>query len=293
MARALRGTDPKAAPASKPKIVLFGSYGIGKSWFALDWPSTYYVDVEGGANLPHYLDKLKKSGGLYLGPDNGSCDFNVVLEEIQTLATTKHHYRTLVIDSFSKLFNSQIAATAEALEKAGKKNEFGADKKPAVGLTRRMIRWLDKLDMSVLLICHEKPVWLNGEQVGVTYDAYEKLGYELHLALHATRQGNSRKAKVVKSRLAQFADAEAFDLSYEAFAAKFGRDVIETEAAPTDMATEAQVKLYTELIATVKLDPKIIERWEENGDAVDMSRSDLQKRIDYLEKLLPKVAVPA
>jgi hypothetical protein len=290
MARALRATDPKAAKPSRPKMLIFGKPGVGKTWTALDFPKVYYIDTEGGANLAHYTDKLKASGGNYLGPDQGSCDFAVVLEEIQTLATTKHGFKTLVIDSFSKLFENKVALTAEGLEKAGKKNEFGADRKPAVGLTRRMIAWCDKLDMNVILICHEKPLWKDGEQIGTTFAGYDKLEYELHLALNIIKNGASRKARVTKSRLVPFPDAEVFDWSYASFADRFGRETMEADAAPVAMATPEQIKQYTDLLSVVKVDAKVTDKWDENGEPSDLSGEDLQKRIDYLTKLLPKSA---
>ncbi len=119
MARTLKGVDPVQAKQSKPKILVWGKSGVGKSWGALDFPSCYFVDCEGGSNLPRYTEKLKKSGGLYFGPEHGANDFAAVTEEIITLATTKHNFRTLVIDSGSKIMGTAVAAEHERMEKAG------------------------------------------------------------------------------------------------------------------------------------------------------------------------------
>ncbi len=292
MARALRATDPKQAKPSKPKILVFGKPGVGKTWTALDFPSAVLIDSEGGANLAHYTDKLKASGGVYLGPDQGANDFSVVTEELITLATTKHSYRTLIIDSYSKLFGTAISAEYERMEKAGRDMEktFGAEKKPALNWTRRWLRWFEKLDMNVILICHERDEYKDGKLTGTTFDGWDKLAHELHLALHIVKQGASRKARVTKTRLTGFPDAETFDWSYAAFSERYGRDVMEAEAAPAEMATPEQVKQFADLLAVVKVDPKTIEKWEENGDPTDLARDDLQKRIDYLTKSLPKQA---
>ncbi len=294
MARALKATDPKQAKPSKPKILMFGKAGVGKTWGALDFPSVYYIDTEGGANLSHYTDKLKASGGVYLGPDQGANDFAVVTEEIQTLATTKHGYRTLVIDSLSKIFNTQVSADLERIQArqiaSGNegKETYGAEKKPAVNWVRRWLRWFDKLDMNVLLICHEKDQYRDGKLVGVTFDAWDKLDYELHLALNISKQGASRKARVTKTRLDGFPDATTFDWSYAAFAERYGREVMEASAVPTEMASAEQVAQFAGLLAVVKVDPKVLEKWEENGEPADLAKDDLQKRIDYLTKLIPK-----
>ncbi len=291
MAKALRGTDPKAAKPSKPKILIFGAPGAGKTFTSLDFPSTYYIDTEGGANLPHYTDKLKASGGLYLGPDQGSNDFEVVTEEIVTLATTKHPYRTLVIDSYSKLFNTQVSIDFEKMQKAGRDMDktFGAEKKPAINHTRRWLRWFEKLDMNVILICHERQLWKEGKEAGVTFDGHDKLAYELHLALNIFKQGSSRKARVVKSRLTGFPDADVLDWSYAEFANRYGKDIMEASSVPVDLATAAQIDRYNELLKVVKVDPKILEKWEENcPDLTDLDAPGMQSRIDYLTKLLPK-----
>lgn len=288
-ARKLKGIDPKDAKPSKPKILLYSRPGIGKSWFALDWPSTYVIDTEGGSNLPHYTDRLKKSGGLYFGPEQGSNDFATVTEEIITLATTKHQYRTLVIDSVSKIYNSQIAADHERMEKAGRDMEktFGAEKKGAINWMRRWCRWFEKLDMSVLLIAHEKDRYQDGKLIGAQADAWEKLEYELHLNLNAFKQGASRKVRVTKTRLQGFPDADVFDLSYQAFAERYGKDVIEAPSEPVAMATAEQVKQYHALLAAVKVDAKILEKWDDNGGPEDLSQEDLEKRLAYLTKLIP------
>jgi hypothetical protein len=286
MARKLRGTDPKQAKQSKPKILVFGAPGVGKTWAALDFPSVYYIDCEGGANLPHYTDKLKRSGGLYLGPQDGANDFATVTEEIITLATTQHKYRTVVIDSYSKIFNTQVALEYQRMEDAKRDMEktFGAEKKVAINWTRKWLVWFEKLDLNVILICHEKDKWTNGAVTGQTYDGWDKLEYELHLALRVTKQGTSRKAKVTKTRLEGFTDGATFDWSYATFAEMFGRDVIEADAVPVLPVTPEQIAEYQGMLDVIKVDAKVLEKWGA-VDLEDLAHDDLQRRIDYLKKL--------
>lgn len=293
--RKLKGTDPKDAKPSKPKILVFGKPGVGKTWASLDFPSVYYIDTEGGANLAHYTDKLKASGGAYLGPADGANNFDTVIEEIVSLATTKHHFRTLVIDSYSKLYNSQIDATAEAMQKAGREMDktFGAEKKPAITATRRMVRWFEKLDMNVLLICHEKTMWKDSKEVGVTFDGWEKLEYELHLALHISKQGAARKARVVKSRLTEFPDAASFDWNFKEFAKKYGEAIIDAESIPVTVATDQQVQQFTTLIQLLKVDAEWVDKCKEKAGVdtfAEMDTDTIQKCIDHLTNKLPKAS---
>lgn len=292
MARLLKGTDPKEARPSKPKILVFGKPGVGKTWTAIDFPNVYYIDTEGGANLSHYTDKLKKSGGAYFGPEQGSLDFPTVIEEIITLATEPHTYKTLVLDSYSKLFNSTVAATAEKMEREGKKNEFSADKKPAVGYSRRLVNWIDRIDMNVILICHEKDKWQNGETVGQTFDGWDKLEYELHLALQIVKQGASRKARVTKNRLEQFKDGESFDWSFAEFAARYGKDIIEGSVVRIQAAMPDQVNELTTLIKLLSVPTDTTDKWKEKAKVEDFAEMDsvtIQKCIDSLKAKLPKV----
>lgn len=246
----LKAIDPKAAEPSKPKILIFGKPGVGKTWTALDFQSVYYIDTEGGADLQHYTNKLKASGGAYFGPNEGSLNFDDVIEQVQALGTVKHHYRTLVIDSISKLYNT---AAAEAAERGG--DDFGRDKKEANKPMRRLINWLNRIDMTVILIAHEKPLWGgNGrdrEVIGETFDCYDKLEYELHLCLQVTKNGTNRNARVKKSRLVGFPDAESFPWSYAEFAKRYGKDVIESDVKQITLATPeqlAEVKRLTDLL---------------------------------------------
>lgn len=300
MSRTLKGTDPKAAKPSKPKILIYGRPGVGKTWASIDFPNTYLIDCEGGANLSHYTDKLKASGGNYMGPDNGANDFAAVTEEIITLATTKHRFRTLVIDSYSKLFQTQVSMDLERIQKKQlekgeeMKETYGAEKKPAVNWTRRWLRWFDRLDLNVVLVCHERDLYKDSKLIGSTFDGWDKLEHELHLVLNITKQGPARRAKVIKSRLKEFADAEVFDWSYDAFANKYGRDVMEADAKTVEPANEAQIKAYSDLLAAVKVDPKVLEKWAEACDDVaDLAAEDIQKRIDWLTAKLPKAGTAA
>jgi hypothetical protein len=251
----LKAIPPKTAQPSKAKIVIFGPPGVGKTWGALDFPSPYFVDTEGGADLAHYTAKLEASGGGYLGPNEGSTDFATIIEQVKALTTERHGYRTLVIDSITKVFSMEIAREAEKL---GDKDAFGASKKPAVGYMRALVAALMRLDMNVILIAHAKDVWGKDDKgqrevTGATFDCWPTLEYELHLALHITKQAASRFATVKKTRLLGFPDGEKFPWSYDEFAKKFGRDVIEKAAAPVELASAEQVAEAERLLAAVKM----------------------------------------
>lgn len=268
----LKAKAPKSAKVPKPKSLIYGASGVGKTWTSLDFPGVYYIDTEGGANLPHYTDKLEKSGGVYFGPEDGSMSMSDVAGQVKALATEKHSYRTLVIDSLSKLFNVAILDAAEALEKSGKKNEFGLDKKHAIAKLKPMMSWIERLDMNVLLICHEAALWADGEAVGYKPDIWEKVVYDLHLSLRITKQGDSRYMIPSKSRLQEFPEGVAMPWNYTEFAKRYGKDSIETdEVAVVSIITDETLKDLNRLVELLKVEDSEIGKWLKKANAAALS----------------------
>lgn len=287
----LKAVAPKNTEPKKPAILVYGEAGVGKTFTALDFPKVYYVDSERGATNKEYTDKLQKAGGVYFGIEQGSQNFDEVLEQIRALRSEKHEYKTLVIDSFTKLFNTEIGNEQERLKKAGKKDEFGSSKKPAVAKARELVGLLSTLDMNVILICHETPNWSEGEQKGVKPDAWDKLLYELDLAFHIRKLGGSRKAFIVKSRIASFPEATAIDWSYAEFASRWGKEVMEREQKPVTLATPEQLARVAQLNDTLKTTPEEIDKHLSYGEAAkyeDMATDKIAFVINRLEAKLPK-----
>lgn len=285
----LKAVEPKSAEPKKPKILIYGKPGVGKTWASLDFPNVYYIDTEGGANMSHYTDKLKAAGGVYMGPEQGSLDFETVIEQIQALATEDHGFKTVVIDSVSKLFNTAIAVEVERL---GDKDAFGASKKPAVAYMRKLINWLSRIDLNVILVSHEKSEWgLNSKgervEIGQTFDAWDKLEYELDLCLNIVKAGPSRTARVRKSRLTEFPDASTFSWSYKDFSEKYGVEVIEKKSEAITLATPEQLAEIKKLLETVRLPEGQEEKWLKAAQVdgwEEMSKDRIAKAIDHIKK---------
>ncbi len=288
----LKAKDPKSAEPSKPKLLIFGKPGVGKTWGSLDFPSCYYIDTEGGANLEHYTDKLKKAGGAYMGPEDGALDFQIVIEQLQALCTEKHAYKTVIVDSISKLFNSAIATESGRL---GAKDEFGASKKPAIRAMRQLVSWVNRVDMNVLFIAHSKSEWgLNAEgqrvEIGQTFDCWDKLEYELHLCLEVTKRGPERTAKVRKSRLTGFPDATAFPWSYAEFANRYGRDVIEGTVKSIVLASPEQVIELVRLCGIIRVSDEEKEKWFTKADVETFAELDATVATKIITHLKGKLA---
>lgn len=275
----LKAVAPKAAEPSRPKVLVFGKEGTGKTWFSMQFPSVYFIDVEGGANRDHYTDLLERSGGVYMGPQEGAGDFETVIEQIQALSVERHPYKTVVIDSVTKLFNNAVASEAERL---GDKDAFGASKKPATQNMRRLVMWLTRIDLSVILIAHQTDVWGLSDKgvrevIGAGPDCWPKLPYELDLCINVQKLGPRRIGKVGKSRLLGFPEASTFDFTYPEFAERYGRDVIEADAKPLDLATPEQVTEIERLLSVVKLAEGQADKWLAAASAETWSEVDADK----------------
>lgn len=286
---ALKAKQPEEVKVSKPKFMIYGESGVGKTFFALDFPKPYLIDTEGGAVREQYQAKLKKVGGAYFGKDEGSQDFKAVINEVRELCTTKHEYKTLIIDSFTYLY---MLEAAEAEAKGG--SDFGRDKKAANVPTRQLISQLEKCDLNVILICHSKQSWeRRGKDIintGTTFDGYEKLEYILDLAIEIIKGGKTFYVK--KSRIVGLPQGDSFPLSYDKFADIYGKSVIEAPAVPIILATKEQVERLKELIEGLKVNEETIDKWltkcgVEKFD--DMSSDQINSLISHCENQLSKL----
>lgn len=292
MASSLRAVKPKTAEPSKPKVLVYSKEGQGKTWFTLQFPDVYFIDTEGGARRTHYVELLEASGGVYMGPDQGSLDFETVIDQVKALARERHPYKTLVIDSVTKLFNTAVAEEAERL---GDKNAFGADKKAAVQYMRRLVAWMMRLDMSVILTAHQVDVWGVNERgqrevIGVGPDCWAKLPYELDLCINLQKVGPRRIGKVGKSRLLGFPEADTFEFAYPVFAERYGRDVIDAASKRLALATPEQVAEIHKLLDTVKLPDGQAEKWLSAASAETWDEVDEDKAAKVIGALKQKLA---
>ena len=146
--------------------------------------------------------------------------------------------------------------------------------------------------MNVIIICHEIPLWgldNKGErtQTGVTFDAWPKLDYDLDLALNIQKTGPRRFAKVSKSRLEGFEEATTFDWSYENFALRYGKEVIERDTVRLILASEEQLAEAIKLIGIVKLDEaNKQDKWilENYSVLAEVEAEKVSKIISYLKQ---------
>ena len=291
----LKAKSPKEAIPSKPKILAFGSYGTSKTWGALSFPNAYFIDTEGGANLEQYTDRLVASGGQYMGPEDGACDLKEIIEQVKALATEKHKFKTLIIDSITEPFHRCI--TEEAI-RLGDKNGFGADKKPAVRLIRLLTNWLKKLDMNVIIVAREKAKWASEKQIGWDADVHEDVSYDLNLVLRISKEKEARIATVTKTRLHQFPDGDTFAWSgsssttdttaLDEFVKRLGKGIMDA-AKPMVLADKEQVDEINRLLEIVKLPEGSADKVLKQAEAEDWSELTEEQAIATITWLKGKL----
>lgn len=284
----LRGIKPEIVKARKPHVMLSGEPGTGKTYFSLNWPAPYFIDVESGASREQYMKRLIEAQGLYMGPEQGSQDFQEVINQVKLLATTKHPYRTLIIDSFSKLYNLEAAAAEDRIG-----SDFGKDKREADKPTRKLLTWLERLPMNVILICHQKDKWERREReliyAGSTFDGYKKMHYELDLWLQTKMVGTKRFATIAKSRIDAFPAFTDIALDFPTFQKLYGASVIDESVTPIVLATAEQLTEIKRIVELLKITDEEMDRWLAKAQAVDMEDLSKENATKFLEFLTKKL----
>lgn len=289
----LRAKAPAAVTPGKIKMLTMGKSGVGKTWLSMDFPAPYYIDCEGGARLGHYQAKLESSGGAYFGIDDGALDFDSVIAQVEALATERHGFKTLAFGSITKLYQHAIAQEQARL---GDKDAFGASKKPAVSAMRRLVMWIQRLDMNVLFEAHEGTEWgVNPrtgqrEELGVVPDIWDKLVYELDLTLRIEKRGPQRVCTVKKSRLTGFPEGDSFACDYAAFAERYGKDFMEAAPVPVELATNEQVSEINRLLSIIQIDAKEIDAMLHRANAEKLTDLSTEKATAMTAWLLKKVS---
>lgn len=288
---ALKAKQPIDVRPTKPKFMISGESGVGKTMFALEFPKAYLIDSEGGATRQQYQERLKKTGGAYFGKEEGSQDFRAVIEEVKQLCTTKHEFKTLIIDSFTYLY---MLEASEAEAKGG--SDFGRDKKMANIPTRQLISVLEKCDLNIILVCHSKTKWeRRGKDIidtGSTFDGYDKLEYILDLWVELNKGGKTFTVK--KSRVQSLIQGDSYPLSYEKFAELYGKEIVERESVPVTLANSAQLTQLAGLIEALNITEEQQEKnlKKLNADTwAELTESDIQIVIESLQNKIKSLTI--
>jgi DNA polymerase III delta prime subunit len=274
----LRGVKPTKVE-KRLKALFYGSAGVGKTTAAISFPRPYLIDTEKGAENDGYIEILDARGGAVFQ----TSDFDDLISEVKALLTSKHEFKTLIIDPMTIVYNDLLD---KAAEKVG--TEFGRHYGEANKKMKHLCNLLLRLDMNVIITTHAKNEYgTNLSVLGQTYDCYKKLDYIFDLVFEIQKRGTDRVGIVKKTRVKNFGDNESFPFSYEDIAEKYGRDCLEKDAVAEILASEEQVNEINRLIELLKIDNEVVKKWLKKAESEtfeEMNSSSIDKCINHLKE---------
>ncbi len=273
----LRGKEPQPTE-QRLKLMLFSLAGVGKTTAALQMPKPYIIDTESGTI--HYGELVTKSGGAVYP----TTSMDEAIAEVRALMTTKHDYRTLVIDSFTPLYEEKME---EGVGKVG--DSYGKHIAYADRYAKSLFRLLTLVDMNVVVTSHARDEWEGGEKKGIRFDGWKKLDYLFDLVLELDRRGKKRYAVVKKTRLAAFPDQDSFEWAFASLAERWGADKLEREAEQVPMATPERVADLERKVKALNIPSDETEKWLTKAGVetfAEMTADVIEKCISYCNKKL-------
>ena len=269
---ALKGKKPELIQ-KRLKLLVYGPAGVGKTTAAIQFPKPYLVDTERGAENESYVRALEKAGGAYMFTN----DADDLIAEVRSLLSEKHSYRTLVIDPLTIIYNDLLEKSAAALvsreDPSG--TAFSRHKGPADRKIKHLLNLLLRLDMNIIITSHSKTKWERDGKtivdVGQTFDCYGKLDYLFDLVVEVQKRGAERVGIVKKTRITAFPEADIFPFTYDEIANRYGRALLEKDAAPVALASVEQVTNLKILLSDRADKEDLVEKWLQKAGADELS----------------------
>lgn len=287
----LRAKKPEATQ-ERLKMLVYGDKGVGKTTAAMQFPRSYLIDLEKGSTRYWKTLQEKKTDRF------DTTSFDEVAEEINGLLTTKHDYRTLILDPVTIIYEDIQDKWLKIFDKYAKSDkerdlkDYGMRYWGKVKFDSRLLRRiLSKVDMNVVALSHEKPKYKDQMVIGTTHDSDNKDGYLFDFVFRLEKRGEQRIAITEKKREEIGAPMfpPEFEWSYENFLNIYGRDVIEREAKPVELATVEQIKEIKHLLEVVNFPAEEVDKWfikEKIEEWEDMEKEKIEKCIAFVKKRL-------
>jgi len=276
------------------KMMVFSTAGIGKTTAAIGWPKAVIIDMEHGTD--NYHDTIIQAGSIVLHTTNP----DEVRDEIKTLLTERHDYRTIVIDPVTILYQAiqekwtRIFSKYADTEKATELQDFGFRYWAKVKSDYKAImRMLLACDMNVILTAHQKDVYGEGmKKVGFGSDSMKGDEHIFDYVFQLVMDAKGRRLALTKKERAEVGKAKfpsEFEWSYKNFLVYYGKEELERESNPIPLASMEQIAEVKRLLGIVKVE----ENWETDvltkADVdtwAELTEEKISKCIDFLTKKL-------
>lgn len=266
------------------KAMFYGDMGTGKSWCACQFPNTAFIDTEDTTSKTKYAEAILKNNGQTLVTG----DLDEIIGQVKDLMTTKHDFKTLVIDSLSVPYDNHVIECERTVG-----NEFGRHVTAANKKMKLLVSLLLRIDMNVIVTCQAKKEYgSNMSVIGQTYSCFNRLGYMFDLVFETQARGKDNFIAITKkSRLDEFPMFESFAFNYDEVIKRMGIELINKESVPQTLASEKQVEEIKKLIDLMKIPEETYSKWLEKHNAEEfeeLSQEVAQKIIDHLNQQIEK-----
>ena len=154
---ALRAKKPEAV-TKRLKLFMYGPAGVGKTTAAIQFPNSYIIDCEKGAEN---YDKLITASSSVVFQ---TTDIHEVIHEVKALLTEKHDYRTLVIDPVTTIYNDLLEKCEHQVG-----SDFGRHYAAANKTMKRLSNLIMALDMNVVVTGSGEFVEVQGTAEGAPF----------------------------------------------------------------------------------------------------------------------------
>jgi hypothetical protein len=291
---ALRAKAPEAKQ-KRLKMFVFGPAGVGKTTAAIQFPKSVIIDTEKGTDF--YADTINEMGSVVFQ----TSVFDDAVAEIKELLTTKHDFRTIIIDPVTQLYNSCQEKYTRVFEKHAKTQkeaetqDFGMRYWGRVKSDFKTFqRMLLAIDTNLIILSHQKDLYGEGmKKIGVTFDSMKGEDYLYDLVFRLENRNGKRMAVTVKERseIGKNKFPEEFEWSYENFKKFYGAEIMEKESVPLQLATSAQVAELVHLIALLNVDEATTAAWLTKADAdkwEELTSDQITKCINALKSKIEK-----
>lgn len=269
---------PPEPKNKRVKMMVFSSPGLGKTTAAINWPKSVIIDMEHGTD--NYHETILKNGSVVLHTTNP----DEVKDEIKTLLTEKHDYRTIVIDPVTILYQSiqekwtRIFSKYADTEKATELQDFGFRYWAKVKSDYKSImRMLLACDLNVILTAHQKDVYGEGmKKVGFGSDSMKGDEHIFDYVFQLVMDSKGRRTAITKKERAEVGKNKfpsEFEWSYANFKVYYGAENLERESTPVPLASAEQVAEVKRLLSIVKV--------EDNWEADVLTKAD----VDYWQEM--------
>lgn len=287
---ALRARKPIVKEA-RFQAVVYSNRGVGKTHFCCSFPNSYFIDTEGLENYPHFVEMLEKNGSVIARIN----DLSEIVKEVKELLSTKHSFKTIIIDSITFpvhfLANMEAERLAKDVKGDGDGTAFGKNLAKAKRLTFELGMLLTRADMNVIITAHEKTKYEKNIEVGKVSDVSDKMEYSLGTVINLRRMGDKVKAFIEKSRYPQLKTFESvdFDNGYEALCGRLGRNLFEREVIPEELATQEQIAEFDRLVTVLSVPDEAVQKYIINARATTKEQMNREIMTKTIEHLLNKV----